>query len=164
MKRFLIEITILFCFLVLSCSFDPPVNSGSYDNYDSYILSYDGYNSTISNIDKLNTDTGISIKLNGGESSFESVIFKFEEQKNIKSINLKFDDSLSQPDTNCRFVILYDHSNKLFEYNYSEIKTFKELKNLEINKKCSNIRLFFFSNKSDKQTRVITIYTIDFIE
>ena len=153
----------LFALLFCSCSLDIPINDDNYTFSDDILLSYNGYNSSIKNVNKINTADGLSIELYVGKSSFESLIFNFTDEKYIESINIKLDDSLSSPDINCHFCILYNNSYKLYDYNYSEINGFKSTKNISINKYCNNLKLFFSSNSSKKQKRIINLYTVDFI-
>lgn len=164
MKRLFTVFVILFSVLVVSCRMDNPVNFGDYILSEDITVSYNGYNSSLLNIDKLNTDTGVTIKLYGGDSSFEHLIFNFNEEKYIKNINIKFSDSFSSPDENCYFSVLYNNSKRLHNYTgSSKIGDFNNMQQLEINQTCNNIKLFFSSNESKRKTRTIQLFSIEFL-
>ncbi|MBO7732313.1 MAG: hypothetical protein J6S67_07165 [Methanobrevibacter sp.] len=160
MKRFLV-IILTSSFLFTCCCFDTPTNTGDYRFSDSITISYDGFNSSLDNIKNINT-TGTTIKLYGGSDSFENILFNFNNETFVKSISISFNDSLSLPKENCRFVILYNDVNILYTFSYSDITSFNKIQNIEINKNCNNIKLHFASNNSNKKTRTIKIHTVDF--
>lgn len=164
MKKFFFSILIiLLSFFVLSCEHELN-NFGTFDISDNITVSYDGYNSSLSDIDKLNTDIGTTIKLYGGEGSFEYLLFDFAEEQNIKAIRIKFDDTFSSPDNNCYFSILYNTTNRIYQYSgASQLKQFMNIQELPINKTCNNIKIFFSSNDSKIETRIIKIFSIDFL-